>query len=117
MVTDERSDPAKLSLAGRLPDWVVFFQLALWSSAVGDLLCWGDVRPSDLILHPLQSAGAIMRGIADDAGATLPFLFYGVVIVVPVWLLLSFVRSNRTRSGAGSSIEPRPTSGTTATNP
>jgi hypothetical protein len=63
------------SLAERLPGWDVLIQLARWSSAVGDLLYWGDLCPSDLILHPLQSVRAIGRGIADGAGTMLLFPF------------------------------------------
>jgi hypothetical protein len=113
----ERITLAVLSLAARLPGWHVLIKLALWSSVVGDLLYLGDLYLSDLILHPLQSVGAIGRGIADDAGTMLLFLFYGAVVVVPVWLLLSFVGRRRARSSACRPAKPQPTSGTAATSP
>jgi len=108
----ERIAVAVLSLAA----WPVFVKLALWSSVVGDLLFLGDLHLRDLIFHPLQSVRAIMRGIAEDAGTLFLFLFYGAVVVVPVWLLLSFLR----RRGARSSACPagsQPTPRTAATSP
>jgi hypothetical protein len=113
----ERITLAVLSLAAWLPAGYVVIKLALWSSVVGDLLYLGDLYPSDLIFHPLQSVREIVSGIADDAGTMLLFLFYGVVIVVPVWLLLSFVGRHGAKSGACSSAKPQPTSGTATTSP
>jgi hypothetical protein len=113
----ERITLAVLPLAARLPGRYVLIKLALWSSVVGDLLYLGDLYLSDLILHPLQSVGAIVRGIADDAGTMLLFLFYGPVIVVPVWLLLSFVGRRGARPSACRPAKPQPTSGTAATSP
>ena len=112
----ERITLAVLSLAAWLPAGYVVIKLALWSSVVGDLLYLGDLYPSDLIFHPLQSVREIVSGIADDAGTMLLFLFYGVVIVVPVWLLLSFVGRHGAKSGACSSTNPQPTSGTATTS-
>jgi len=113
----ERITLAGLSLAAWLPGGYVLIQLALWSSVAGDLLYLGDLYPSDLILHPLQSVRAIVRGVADDAGTMLLFLFYGAVVVLPVWLLLSFVGRRGARSSACPPAKSQPTSGTAATSP
>jgi hypothetical protein len=113
----ERITLAVLSLAAWLPGGYVLIKLALWSSVVGDLLYLGDMYPSDLIFHPLQSVRAIVRGIADDAGTMLLFLFYGAVVVVPVWLLLSFVGRRGARASACPPAKSQPTSGTAATSP
>ncbi|WP_156434058.1 hypothetical protein [Bradyrhizobium retamae] len=109
-VMGERITLAVLSLAACLPGGYVLIKLALWSSVVGDLLYWGDLDLRDLIFHPLQSGRAIVRGIADDAGTIFLFLFYGAVVVVPVWLLLSFVGRRGARSSARPPAKLQPTS-------
>jgi hypothetical protein len=109
----ERIALAVLPLAA----WPVFIKLALWSSVVGDLLYLGDLHLSDLIFHPLQSVRAIVHGIAEDAGTLLLFLFYGAIVVVPVSLLLSFVRRRGARSSACPPAGLQPTPKTAATSP
>jgi hypothetical protein len=115
-VTGERITLTVLSLTAWLPGGYVLIKLALWSSVAGDLLYLGDLYPSDLILHPIQSVGAIGRGIADDAGTMLLFLFHGAVVVLPVWLLLSFAGRRGARSSACSPAKTQPTPGTAATS-
>jgi hypothetical protein len=113
-VTGERVARTTPSLADRVPGWNVIIQLALWSFAVGDLLYWADLGPSDLILQPLQTIRTIVRGIADEAGTMLLFLFYGAAVVVPVWFLRSFAGRSGLMSNACSPAKSQPTLGTPA---
>lgn len=107
----------RIALTLPLAAWPVLIKLALWSSVVGDLLYLGDLGLSDLIFHPFRSVRAIVHGIAEDAGTLFLFLFYGAVVVVPVALLLSFVRRRGARSSACPPAGLQPTPGTAATSP
>lgn len=96
-ITETRSERTTWPLVSRLQGPGVVLMLALWSAAIGDLLYWVDLYPSDLIFHPFHSLRAIFRGIFDDAGTMLLYLSFGASVVVPLWLLWQFIVRHRER--------------------
>lgn len=67
--------------------------LALLCIVVGFLLTWIGVDPRDFWAGLFERLGRFVSGLRENFGQVFFYLFYGAIIVVPIWVVVRIVKA------------------------